>query len=100
MEESRKEIEQQLAKDVEKKVTDWVTVAITGLIQVAIMFVIALVLFKVVWAWVVPDLFPGAVAQGLIIADLTWIAAVKLAVLVGVLGGFSPALTDAFKQRR
>ena len=100
MEESRKEIEQQLAKEVEKKVTDWVTVAITGLIQVAIMFVIALVLFKVVWAWVVPDLFPGAVAQGLIIADLTWIAAVKLAVLVGVLGGFSPALTDAFKQRR
>ena len=99
MEESRKEIEQQLAKEVEKKVTDWVTVAITGLIQVAIMFVIALVLFKVVWAWVVPDLFPGAVTQGLIIADLTWLAAVKLAVLVGVLGGFSPALTDAFKQR-
>jgi len=74
-------------------------VAITAIIQVAIMFVIALVLFKVVWAWVVPDLFPGAVDQGLIIADLTWSASLKLAVLVGVLGGFSPALTDAFKQR-
>jgi hypothetical protein len=86
-------------KEVEKKVTDWVTVAITGLIQVAIMFVISLVLFKVVWAWVVPDLFPEAVAQGLIIADLTWLTSLKLAVLVGVLGGFSPALTDAFKQR-
>ena len=99
MEESRKEFEQQMAKEVEKKVTNWVTVTITGLIQVAIMFVIALVLFKVVWAWVVPDLFPGAVAQGLIIADLTWLASVKLAVLVGVLGGFSPAFTDAVKQR-
>jgi hypothetical protein len=88
-----------MAKEVEKQVTDWVTVGITAIIQVAVMFVIALVLFKVVWAWVVPDLFPGAVSQGLISADLTWLAAVKLAVLVGVLGGFSPALTDAFKQR-
>ncbi len=100
MDESRKEVEQQMAKEVEKKVTDWVTVAITALIQVAIMFAISLVLFKVVWAWVVPDLFPGAVAQGLIVAELTWSASLKLAVLVGVLGGFSPALTDAFKQRQ
>ena len=99
MEESRSEIEKRMAKEVEKQVTDWVTVAITALIQVAVMFVIALVLFKVVWAWVVPDLFAGAVDQGLIIADLTWSASLKLAVLVGVLGGFSPALTDAFKQR-
>ena len=99
MEESRKEIEERMAKEVERQVTDWVTVGITVIIQVAVMFVIALVLFKVVWAWVVPDLFPGAVSQGLISADLTWLAAVKLAVLVSVLGGFSPALTDAFKQR-
>ncbi len=99
MEESRSEIEKRMAKEVEKQVTDWVTVAITALIQVAVMFVIALVLFKVVWAWVVPDLFAGAVDQGLIIADLTWSASLKLAVLVGVLGGFSPALTDAFKKR-
>jgi hypothetical protein len=76
-----------------------VTVGITVLIQVAVMFVIALVLFKVVWAWVVPDMFPEAVSQGLISEDLTWLAAVKLAVLVGMLGGFSSALTDAFKQR-
>jgi hypothetical protein len=97
--EIEKEIEKGIEKEIEKQVTNWVTVAITTIIQVAIMFVIALVVFKVVWAWVVPDLFPGAVDQGLISADLTWLAAVKLAVLVGVLGGFSPALTDAFKQR-
>jgi hypothetical protein len=99
MEETRSEVEKRMAKEVEKQVTDWVTVGITVLVQVAVMFVIALVVFKVVWAWVVPDLFPGAVSQGLIIEDLTWLAVVKLAVLVGVLGGFSPALTDAFKQR-
>ena len=75
------------------------TVGIIVLFQVAVMFVIALVLFKVVWAWVVPDMFPEAVSQGLISEDLTWLAAVKLAVLVGMLGGFSSALTDAFKQK-
>jgi small-conductance mechanosensitive channel len=99
MEQSRSEMEKEMAKEVEKQVTNWVTVAITAIIQVAIMFVIALVLFKVVWAWVVPDLFSGAVAQGLISEELSWVAAAKLAVLVSVLGGLSPALTDAFKQR-
>jgi hypothetical protein len=93
------EIRNEIEKEVEKQVTNWVTVAITVLIQVAVMFVIAMVIFKIVWGWVVPDLFPGAVAQGLVSADLSWLAAVKLAVLVAVLGGFSPTLTDAFKQR-
>jgi hypothetical protein len=99
MEESRKEIERRMAEEVEKKVTDWVTVGVTILVSAAVMFVISLVVFKLVWAWVVPDLFPGAVAQGLITADLTWLATVKLAVLVAVLSGFYPGLTDAFKQR-
>jgi hypothetical protein len=52
-----------------------------------------------VWAWVVPDLFPGAVAQGLIIADLTWLVSLKLAVLVVVLSGLYPSLMEAFKRR-
>jgi len=52
-----------------------------------------------VWAWVVPDLFPGAVEQGLIAADLTWLASLKLVVLVAVLSGFYPALSGAFKRQ-
>ena len=95
MEDSRSDVE----REVEKRVTDWVTVAITVLITVAVMFVISLVVFRFVWGWVVPDLFPGAVDQGLIVADLTWLAAFKLAVLVAALSGFYPALTDAFRQR-
>jgi hypothetical protein len=55
--------------------------------------------FKFVWAWVVPDLFPGAVAQGLISSDLTWFATLKLAVLVAVVGGFYSSLIEAFKTR-
>lgn len=72
---------------------------ITILITIAIVFVISLIVFRFVWGWVVPDLFPGAVAEGLMVADLTWLTAFKLAVLVAVLGSFYPALVDAFKAR-
>ncbi len=86
--------------EVEIRVTEGVKVGTTILVTVAVTFVISLVVFKFVWAWVVPDLFPGAVAQGLISADLTWLASVKLAVLVGVLSGVYPTLTEAFKRRQ
>jgi hypothetical protein len=92
-------VEEKLEREVERRVTEGVTVGITILVQVAVVFVISIIVFKFVWAWVVPDLFPGAVAQGLISADLTWLATLKLAVLVAVLGGFSPALSEAFKVR-
>ncbi len=99
MDESRPDVEQQIAEEVEKKVTEGVTVGITILITVGVTFVLSVIVFKFVWAWVVPDLFPGAVEQGLIAADLTWLAAMKLAVLVAVLSGFYPALSEAFKSR-
>jgi uncharacterized membrane protein len=99
MEESRNEVAKRMAEEVEKQVTEGVTVGIQILITVAVTFVISMVVFRFVWAWVVPDLFPGAVEQGLIVADLTWLAAVKLAVLVSVLSGFYSALTGAFKRR-
>ena len=72
---------------------------ITILITIAIVFVISLIVFRFVWGWVVPDLFPGAVAEGLMVADLTWFTAFKLAVLVAVLSGFYPAIVDAFKAQ-
>ena len=99
MEESRNEIEKEIEKEIEGKIEKGVSVGIAILIAVAVTFVISVVLFKFVWAWVVPDLFPGAVAQGLISADLTWLATVKLAVLVAVLSGFYPAIQEAFKSR-
>jgi hypothetical protein len=98
MAESRDEVEKRVAEEVEKQVTKGVTVGIQVLITVAVTFVISVVVFKFVWAWVVPDLFPGAVEQGLIAATLTWLAALKLAVLVAVLSGFYPSLTEAFKR--
>jgi hypothetical protein len=98
MEESRNELEEQMKKEVEQQVEEGVTKWITILIQAAIAFAISIVVFKFVWAWVVPDLFPGAVSQGLISANLSWLAALKLAVLVGVFSGFYDSLTDAIKR--
>ena len=75
------------------------TSGVTILVTIVVTFVIAVILFKFVWAWVVPDLFPGAVEQDLIAADLTWLASLKLAVLVAVLSGFYPALSGAIKRQ-
>jgi hypothetical protein len=95
MEGSRREVEKAIEQHVEERVTVWVTI----LVQVAVSFVLAVVIFKFVWAWVISDLFPGAVAQGLISGELTWLAALKLAVLVSVLSGLYPTLMDASKRR-
>jgi len=96
-EEKRKELEDLMAEEVEKRVTEGVTKWVQILIQVAIAFVISVIVFKFVWGWVVPDLFPGAVTQGLISANLTWLAALKLAVLVAVLSGSYDSIIDSTK---
>ena len=47
--------------------------------------VLALLLIKLLWAWTVPDLFPGAVQQKLIVESISWTAAFKLAIFIAVL---------------
>lgn len=99
MEESAMDMQQKMEQGVERQVTNWVTVAITIATSVIVTFVVAVIAFKLVWGWVVPDVFPGAVTQGLVVEDLSWLNAVKLAVLAAILGGFFPSLSQAFKQR-
>lgn len=99
MDESRKEFEKEMEQEIERRVEEGVSTAMAVFIAFAVTFVISLVVFKFVWAWVIPDLFPGAVEQGLISADLSWLATLKLAVLVGAISGFYPSIVDAFKQR-
>jgi hypothetical protein len=52
-------------------------------------FVLALLLIKLVWPWTIPDLFPGAVDQGLIAREITWYTSFKLAVFVAVMAGIA-----------
>jgi hypothetical protein len=98
-EESKKEMEERIAAEVERRVEKGVATGTAIAIAVGVTFVISLILFKFVWAWVVPDLFPGAVQQGLISANLSWFATFKLAVLASLIGGIGPTLNDAFKLR-
>ena len=53
------------------------------------LFLAALLLIKLVWAWTIPDLFPGAVEQGLVAESLSWWTAFKLAIFVALLGALA-----------
>ena len=60
-----------------------------GITVACIAFVVVLVLIKALWAWTVPDLFPGAVEQGLVAKSISWLTAVKVAILIAVLSGIT-----------
>jgi len=70
----------------------WLAALLPGcLVLVAAVFVLALLLIKVLWAWTIPDLFPGAVDQGLIARSISWFTALKLAIFVAVLAAMAGA---------
>ena len=52
-------------------------------------FIIALFLVKILWAWTIPDLFPGAVEQGLIAKEISWYTSLKVAIFVAALAGIA-----------
>ncbi len=43
------------------------------------------VIIKILWAWTMPELFPGAVEQGLIAAQISWLTAFKLGIFAALL---------------
>ena len=66
----------------------WLAFIIPGLLAIITsVFVLALLLIKLLWPWTIPDLFPGAVDQGLIAREITWYTSFKLAIFVAVLAG-------------
>ncbi len=58
-------------------------------VELAIVFAAVLILVKILWAWTIPDLFPGAVEQGLVVASISWWTSVKVAIFVAVLSAFA-----------
>ena len=72
----------------EPKRTKLIVAAIAaGITVTIIMFVVGLFLIKLLWAWTVPDLFPGAVQQGLVAKSISWLAAAKVAIFIAILAG-------------
>lgn len=70
----------------------WLVAVIPGALALAaIVVVFMLFVIKFMWSWVVPDLFPGAVATGMVAGQITWFTAFKVALVVGILTGFGRA---------
>ena len=49
-----------------------------------VVLVVKMLLWVILWAWLVPDIFPSAVAQGLIVRTLPWTTAFKLGLIGAV----------------
>jgi hypothetical protein len=71
------------------KKTWWIAVIPGILMLIAGYIIIVLLLVKLLWVWTIPDLFPGAVEQGLVAGEISWITAFKVAVFVAVLAGLA-----------
>ena len=68
----------------------WLFVIVPGILALVIgTFVVVLFLVKLLWTWTIPDLFPGAVEQGLIARSISWLAALKVAVFVAILAALA-----------
>ena len=50
-------------------------------------FIITFLVIKWLWAWTIPDLFPGAVETGLIAKEISWFTSFKLAIFLTVITG-------------
>jgi hypothetical protein len=58
---------------------------VASLTLACITFVIVLCIVRWLWAWTVPDLFPGAVEWGLVAGQISWLTAIKVSIFVAVL---------------
>ena len=47
----------------------------------------AFFIIKFLWTWTIPDLFPGAVEQGLVAGEISWLTSFKLAIFFATLTG-------------
>ncbi len=77
----------------------WLLALIPGVLSgifmiIAGVFLAVLLLLKLLWAWTIPDLFPGAVEQGLVAGKISWYTAFKVAIFVSALAGIAGIRQD------
>ena len=80
-----------MEKTFDKK---WLIAIVPGLLVsvfavILAVFVVVLFLVKILWAWTIPDLFPGAVEQDLIAREISWYTSLKVAIFVAVMAGIA-----------
>ena len=70
--------------------TKWFIAIIPGVLALAAgALILALFLIKVLWGWAIPDLFPGAVSQGLVAGEISWLTSFKLAIFVAFMAAIA-----------
>ncbi len=68
----------------------WLIAIVPGILALTVgVFIVALFLIKFLWGWTIPDLFPGAVDQGLIAREISWFSSLKLAIFLAALAGIT-----------
>ncbi|MEF3279605.1 MAG: hypothetical protein K6357_01375 [Elusimicrobiota bacterium] len=50
-----------------------------------IFFITGIFIIKILWVWTIPEIFPGAVSQGLIVKKISWFGALKLSILFSMI---------------
>ena len=75
----------------------WARIIPGMFILIVIVLVLSLFLVKVIWTWVVPDLFPEAVSQGLVAETISWFTSFKVAIALALFSGF---VSGAFRRKR
>ena len=74
-------------KSIDKR---WLIAIVPGILALVLgAFIVALFLVKILWAWTIPDLFPGAVDQGLIAKEISWYTSFKVAIFVAALAAIA-----------
>jgi hypothetical protein len=73
---------------VANKLLLWLGLGTGVLVLVVAVFVVGLLLLKFLWSWIVEDLFPGAVEQGLIASTISWWTSFKVAIILAILSIF------------
>lgn len=61
------------------------TMRIAVVVTALFVFCLGAIAFKLLWKWVMPDLFPGAVSQGLIAGEISYKTAFKAAIALFLL---------------
>ena len=68
----------------------WRVAIVPGLTVVILaVMILGLLLVKILWSWTIPDLFPGAVARGLVARNISWYTAFKVAIFVALMAGIA-----------
>jgi hypothetical protein len=67
--------------------TNWIGMMVSFIIFAFIFGFVVLLLVKLLWVWTIPDIFPGAVEQGLVAGTISWYTSLKVAIFMAVIGG-------------